>query len=55
MLDHVCRRELAELGYATGAAVPASPARRAALDAACAGLDLAWAALRAFRRVRGQL
>lgn len=55
MLDHACRRELAELGYAPRAKQPAGPGRRAVLEAACAGLDLAWDALRVSRRARGQL
>lgn len=55
MLDHVCRDEMATLGYAPRAEVPLGAARAAAVDAACAGLDAGWTALRASRRARGQL
>lgn len=55
MLDHVCRDELRELGYQHRAPRPVNAAKGAAYDAACRGLDVAWAGLRAARRARGQL
>jgi hypothetical protein len=55
MLDHVCREEMATLGYTPRGEYSLGPARAAAVDAACAGLDAAWAALRASRRARRQL
>lgn len=55
LIDHVCRLELADLGYAPRAARPLSVSARAASRIACAALDPAWAMLRAGRRMRGQL
>lgn len=54
-VDHICRAELAALGWPPAAAAPVSRARGAALDAACVALDAAWAAVRAGRRLRGRL
>ena len=55
LLDHVCRHELAELGYTPRAARPLPVAARITSGIACAALDLSWDILRATRRARGQL
>ena len=55
MVDHVCRRELVELGYEPRSGRRVSAAHGRALDAACRGLDVAWAGLRTSRRLRHQL
>jgi hypothetical protein len=55
MLDHLCRAELGQLGYQPRAPRPAAAVRALAYDAACRGLDMAWASLRVSRRLRGQL
>jgi len=54
-IDWICRREMAELGYAPLGAGPPGRLRRAGLDLLCAGLWLAWRGLRATRRLRGRL
>lgn len=55
-IAHICRQEMAALGYAPPA-VARMPGRlrRAALGLACFGFDVAWAGLRATRRLRGRL
>lgn len=55
MMDYVARAEMAALDYAPRAAEAAGLAKHMACDAACGGLDTAWAGLRATRRLRGQL
>jgi len=54
-IDWICRREMATLGYAPLAQEKAGPLRRLALGAMCLAYAAAWAALRASRRLRGQL
>jgi hypothetical protein len=55
-IAHICRREMAALGYAPPAvAHRPGPLRRAALALACIGFEVAWAGLRAVRRMRGRL
>jgi hypothetical protein len=54
-LSHLCRRELAELGYDWRGGDSPGAAFRLGAGAACAGLDVAWAGLRAARKLRGQL
>ena len=54
-IDWICRREIAALGYAPMAQGKAGPLHRLTLGALCLGYDVAWALLRASRRLRGQL
>ncbi len=54
-IDWICRCEMAELGYAPLAEGKAGLLRRLTLGALCLGYDIAWAGLRAARRLRGEL
>jgi LPS sulfotransferase NodH len=54
-MSYLCRKELAELGYEPRGGDAPGAAGRLASGAACAGLDVAWAGLRAARRLRGEL
>lgn len=54
-IDWICRREMAELGYAPLGTGRPGALRRLGLDCLCLGLWLAWRGLRASRRLRGRL
>jgi hypothetical protein len=54
-VDWICRREMAALGYAPLAQDKIGPLRKLTLEAKCLAYDIAWAARRALRRLRGQL
>jgi hypothetical protein len=54
-IDWICRREMSALGYVPLAEGKAGPLRRLTLGAMCLAYDVAWAGLRATRRLRGQL
>jgi hypothetical protein len=54
-IDWICRREMAALGYTPLAQGKAGLLRKLALGAKCLAYDVAWAGLRASRRLRGQL
>ena len=55
MLDYICADALDELGYRPRAERPAGIFQKTGIAFANSGLDLAWAGVRAARRLRGQL
>lgn len=55
VIDYILRDAMNELGYEPRAAAPVPAWKKLWIRAACAGLDLAWAGVRALRRARGQL
>lgn len=55
VIDYILRDAMAELGYEPRAEASLPAWKKLWIRTACAGLDLAWAGVRALRRARGQL